>query len=236
MNDALEPSVPPTPPAPPEPLSAVDIRVLGCLIEKAVTTPEYYPLTLNALTAGCNQKSNRDPVLQLDEKEIVRALDNLRDRKLAWSVSQAGSRVPKYRHSFIDVVPVTPQQLAVLCELMLRGPQTAGELRNRADRLAGFLAVTDVERVLQELTTLQAGPLVAALPRLPGQREGRFVHLLGGPPPPPSEPAAVAPEPARVSLMADNARIAALETRVTALQDELERLRAQFSDFTRQFL
>lgn len=217
-------------------LSLLDARVLACLVEKSITTPEYYPLTLAALTAACNQKSNRDPVMQVSEADVVRSLDGLRDRKLAWSVALAGSRVPKYRHSLTDVIPLSPPQVAVLCELMLRGPQTAAELRLRAGRMTPFADVAAVQAALQELAAREGGALAVRMPRQPGQREERYTHLLcGGAPADPAAAAAPPPEPARAAVMAENERVAALESRVAAMQDELDQLKARFSDFVKQF-
>lgn len=215
-------------------LSPIEARVLASLIEKSITSPEYYPLTLNALTAACNQKSNRDPVLQISETDVVRALNDLRDKKLAWAVSLAGSRVPKYRHGMLDVYPLTPHQLAVLCELMLRGPQTVGELRTRASRMAEFAEPGDVPAALRELAAWSESPLVAAFPRQPGQREERYGHLLCGALPAESVDREAAPEPARRTVAAENERVAALEARVAGIGDELDRLKAQFADLLKQ--
>ena len=216
-------------------LSLIEARVLACLIEKSIATPEYYPLTLNALAAACNQKSNRDPVMQISEEDLVRALDSLRDRKLAWSVTLAGSRVPKYRHSMQDIYPLTPPQLAVLCELMLRGAQTLGELRTRAGRLCPLPGPDDVQTVMQALMAWAGAPLAAVAPRRVGQREERYTHLLCGAPPAEAASVVTATEPARLNVMAENERLVALEAKVTSLEDELARLKAQFADFTRQF-
>lgn len=216
-------------------LNLVEARVLGCLIEKAVTTPEYYPLTLSALTAACNQKSNRDPVIQTDEKTLVRAIDSLRDKKLASSIVLAGSRAPKYRHSLPDILVLTPRQQAVLCELILRGAQTAGELRSHAVRMAPFTDTHEVERVLDELSAWPGGPLISKLPRQIGQREERYVHRLCGEISTEATESQPALEPVRLTVMAENERIAALEIRMAALGDELERLKAQFADFAKQF-
>jgi uncharacterized protein YceH (UPF0502 family) len=215
-------------------LSPIEIRVLACLIEKSLSTPEYYPLTLNALTAACNQKSNRDPVMEVSGEDAVRALDALRDRKLAWSVTLAGSRAPRYRHHIEEVYPLTPPQLAVLCELMLRQAQTVGELRTHAGRLCGLADTAEVQAILQQLMGWPGGPLAAVAPRRASQREERYIHLLGGPPPAETDSAPPAAEPARVSVMAGNERIAALEARVSALDDDLARLKAQFDDLARQ--
>jgi len=216
-------------------LDPIEARVLACLVEKSIATPEYYPLTLNALAAACNQKSNRDPMMQVAEEDLVRALDSLRDRKLAWSVTLAGSRVPKYRHSLQDVYPLTPPQVAVLCELMLRGSQTLGELRTRAGRLCPLPGTDGVQAALQVLMAWPGAPLAAVASRRIGQREERYTHLLCGAPP--TEPASASDvvEPARLTVMAGNDRLAALETKLATVEDELARLKAQFADFTRQF-
>ena len=216
-------------------LSGLEIRVLACLIEKSCATPEYYPMTLNALGAACNQKSNRDPVMLLSNQDVVRALDVLRDRKLAWSVSLAGSRMPKYRHSIEDVYPLTPPQLAVLCELMLRGPQTVGELRTRAGRLFSMGETSEVQGLLQQLMEWSGGPLVAVAPRRAGQREERYAQLLGGTPAADAESTPLIAEPARLAVIAENDRISMLEEKVASLEDELSGLKAQFADFAKQF-
>jgi uncharacterized protein YceH (UPF0502 family) len=217
-----------------KPFDPVEARVLACLVEKSITTPEYYPLTLNALTAACNQKSNRDPMMQVTDTEVVRALDSLRDRKLAWSVTLAGSRAPRYRHSLQDVIPLSPAHTAVLCELLLRGPQTLGELRTHASRMVEIPDTAAVQGILQDLSSRSDGPLVVVLPRQPGRREDRYAHLLCGAPP--VEPEASSPvEPARLAVLAENERLAALEAKVALLQDELARLNARFGDFERQF-
>lgn len=215
-------------------LSPIEIRVLACLVEKSLSTPEYYPLTLNALVAACNQKSNRDPVLQVSDQDVVRTLDALRDRGLASSVVLAGSRVPKYRHRMTDVYPLMPAQLAVLCELMLRGPQTTGELRTHAGRLCSLADTAEVQTILQQLAVWPGTPLAALAARRSGQREERYAHLLGGPLPAEAESSVPATEPARLILMAENERIAALEAKVKALEDELAGLKAQFADLVRQ--
>ena len=160
-------------------LNENEIRVLGCLIEKEMTTPDYYPLTLNALTNACNQKSNRDPVVDLEETDVVRALDALRMKGLAMQAHGEGSRVPKYRHSLAEKLFLEPEELAILCELFLRGPQTVGELRGRAGRMHDFEDLAQVEAVLQELMERQP-PMAAKLPRQPGRKEHRYAHLLGG--------------------------------------------------------
>ena len=140
-------------------LSEVEVRVLGALIEKQITTPEYYPLTLNALTAACNQKSNRAPVVDFDEKTVVRALESLRDKELTRMLSGAEMRVPKYYHLFTETLGFTPPEVGVLCVLMLRGPQTVGEIRGRSGRLYEFADLAEVEQALQGLIEREGGPI-----------------------------------------------------------------------------
>lgn len=217
------------------PLNAAETRVLGALIEKQVTTPDYYPLTLNALTNACNQLTNRDPVVSFDEADVVRALDGLREKRLATLFHGADSRVPKYKHTLTDVLLLTPAEIGLLCVLMLRGPQTVGELRTRTERFAPFANLGEVEEALTALATRPAQPLVAKLPRQPGTKESRYAHLLGGPVAAPSAESVPPPEPATVAVGAENERIAHLETETAALRQELAELRQQFADFRRQF-
>ena len=220
-------------------LNTTEERVLGCLIEKGVTTPDYYPLTLNALTAACNQKSNRNPVFELDDKTVVRALDSLRDIELVRVVSGAEMRVPKYYHRLAESEGLSAAQLAVLCELMLRGPQTVGELRGRANRMFEFADLPSVEVVLDELMSRAGGPAVVQLPRQPGRKESRYAHLLAGEPEPKSEEDAAeagsAPEPARVAVQAENDRIERLETALEELRAEVAQIRSQLDSFKQQF-
>ena len=164
-------------------LTAPEIRVLGCLLEKETTTPEYYPLTLNSLVSACNQKSNRDPVVEFDEEIVLHALDDLREKQLAMRVDVAGSRVPKFRHSFERRFEVSGAQKALLCVLFLRGPQTVGELRGRAQRMHAFPDLASVEQCLGGLAepdeeSLLTEPLVRELPRRPGRKEPRYAHLF----------------------------------------------------------
>ncbi len=217
-------------------LESTDARVLACLAEKSMTTPDYYPLTLKALTAACNQKSNRHPVMNLGEKDVVLALDRLRDRQLAWSVTLAGSRTPHYRHSLTDVLPMPDAHLAILCELILRGPQTLGELRTHTARMIEIPDLTTVQTIVQELADREDGPLVTVLPSQPGRREVRYAHLMCGAPVEQHDTRfAVVVEPARQAVMAENDRLSALEAKTAALENELARLTARFSDFERQF-
>jgi hypothetical protein len=164
-----------------EPLHPVEIRVLGSLLEKEITTPEYYPLTLNALVNACNQKSSRDPVVNYEEEPVQQALALLRHKGLAVRISGAGHRVEKYAHSLGERLNLGRRESAVLCVLMLRGPQTAGELRGRTERMHEFAEIADVEHCLESLAQRTPEPLVASMPR------GRWCHLLGGGPDPAHE-------------------------------------------------
>jgi uncharacterized protein len=219
----------------PTQLSAHEARVIGCLIEKQLTTPDQYPLSLNALAAACNQKSNRDPVLELDDREVQRVVDGLQRRQLVLERSGFGSRVPKYQHLFCNTqfgsLKFSPRGTAIICELLLRGPQTPGELRTHASRLAPVHDVSEVETELEELMTRPEGPFVAKLTREPGRRESRYMHLFSGEAPPyvEEEPRAVrAGSPAAWgSSSADAERIAALEAAVAELRAELDGLKAR---------
>jgi uncharacterized protein YceH (UPF0502 family) len=213
-------------------LNEREVRVLGCLIEKELATPEYYPLTLNALTSACNQKSNREPVMQLEETEVVRALDALRFKQLVL-LSAEGGRVPKYRHILTEKFRLSRTELALLCELMVRGPQTAGELRSRAERLHPFDGPAAVEEVLEELLA-RTPPLIARLPRQPGQKEVRYAHLFAGEPEVALDKQ-VPPEAARLRVMAENERLAKLEEEVALLRTEVGELRRLVEEFKSQF-
>jgi uncharacterized protein YceH (UPF0502 family) len=211
------------------PLTAIEVRVLGSLVEKALTTPDYYPLSLNALTNACNQINNRDPVMSLDETAVVRAVAGLRDKRLATLFSGGESRVAKYKHTLTDALLLTPAEVALLTVLMLRGPQTLGELRTRSERLFAFESLPEVEDALNALATRQPQPLAAKLPRTPGTKESRFVHLLAGP----VDPAAPEEKLAPVPLAPD--RVAALEQETAALRREVEDLKQQLAAFRKQF-
>lgn len=213
-------------------LNPVEVRVLGCLVEKDLATPEYYPLSLNALTTACNQKSNRDPVMELQEGDVVRALDSLRQRGLAMQ-SGEGGRVPKYQHALAAKLHLDPPELALLAELLLRGPQTVGELRGRAERMQPFADLAAVEEVLRELAEREP-PLTVRLPRQPGRKESRFAHLLAGIPEMSAEER-LAPEPARLQVMAENERIGRLEAEITGLREEISLLRKMLEEFRSQF-
>ncbi len=217
-------------------LTALEARVIGSLIEKAITTPDQYPLSLNALTNACNQKSNRDPVLELDERTVQETLDSLTRKHLVMERSGFGSRVPKYQHRFCNTgfgsLEFTPQETAILCELLLRGPQTPGELRTRASRMAPIAEVGEVEAALNRLAAREEGPFVVRLAREPGRRESRYAHLFSGPVEGASEgieqpftaelPASQTPRSQGPSLQE---RVAQLEQRVEQLQREIEALR-----------
>jgi uncharacterized protein len=211
------------------PLSLIEGRVLGCLFEKELATPEYYPLSLNALVNACNQKSNRDPVLALSAREVEAALDGLRQRRLAGLFAGADARVPKFKHTLDLVYPMETADRVVLCELLLRGPQTSGELRGHCDRLHSFPEVSAVEEALARLAHRPPAALVVRLERLPGQKEARWAQLLTGAPDAPASPAASTPgEPLKVALTLPpeaEARIAGLEAEVARLRDEVAELR-----------
>lgn len=214
-------------------LTPVEVRVIGSLIEKEITTPEYYPLSLNALTNACNQISNRDPVVSFDETTVARALESLREKKLAWMVTGIG-RVPKYEHRFTEALQLAEQEVAVLCVLMLRGPQTVGEIRGRTGRLYEFKELEEVELTLQALLAAQP-PLVLRLPRQPGTKESRYAHLLAGEVK--IEEREVAPrlEPATLAIRQENERLANLEAEIAEVRADLEDLKQQFLDFKKQF-
>jgi uncharacterized protein len=227
-------------------LTVIEARVIGCLIEKQITTPDQYPLSLNALVNACNQKSNRDPVLDLDERTVQQTLDDLGRKHFVMEKSGFGSRVPKYQHRFCNTeygtLKLDPQELAIVCELLLRGPQTPGELRSRASRMAPFTDVSEVEAALTRLTEREDGPFVVRLAREAGRRESRYAHLFSG------EVAAdafggVADEAQSAQAGADVARSATLSTpaetafpdmrqehRLARLEEEVRALRAELND------
>jgi len=213
-------------------LTETEVRVLGSLIEKDITTPEYYPLSLNALLNACNQKSNRDPVMQLDEDAVRDALEGLQQQRMAGPARGADSRVTKYEQRLQEVFNFTRPEIAVLCVLLLRGPQTPGELRGRTERLHHFEALDDVQSALQKLMQRDP-PLAKVLPRQPGTKESRYAHLLAGD--------VVEAEAAPVYAAAverspeDENRIAQLEEEVAALRREVGEVKDQMERFRRQF-
>jgi hypothetical protein len=215
--------------------SETEIRVLGCLVEKESTTPEYYPLSLNALVNACNQKSNREPVMSLDEAAVRNALRSLSDQALVRSAGNE-SRVAKYEHRLNELYNFHRHEIAVLCVLFLRGPQTPGELRTRAERMYAF---EDLEAVHSALNLLmrREPPLVKVLPRQPGTKESRYMHLFAGDMAPEvlGESERTTGGPIASASAADAERIAQLEVEVDALRRELETLREQFASFQKQF-
>ena len=212
-------------------LTYTEVRVLGSLIEKQITTPEYYPLTLNSLTAACNQKNNRNPITSLAESEVDEALYSLRDKNLAYVFHGSTSRVPKYKHVAPEVLHLTPPELAAMCVLMLSGPQTVGEIRTRGYRLYEFSGLDEVDETLRSLKTKDE-PMVVSLPRQPGQKEARFAHLLSGEPEIELSETTVEKHPRRAN---DPDRVAKLEEQVQTLTQQVENLTTQFEEFKKQF-
>jgi uncharacterized protein YceH (UPF0502 family) len=213
------------------PLSATEVRVLGALVEKSIATPDYYPLSLNALTNACNQLTNREPVMALEEADVTRAIDRLREQRLATRYHGAESRIARYKHTLTDAILLTPAEVALLCVLMLRGPQTIGELRTRAERLFKFDTLPEVEETLNALAARTPSPLVVKLPRQPGTKESRYSHLLSGPA---GSATLENSAPAKPTAPAVEDRAAQLETEIVALRREVAELKAQFAQFKRQ--
>jgi uncharacterized protein len=215
-------------------MNAIEVRVVGALVEKQMATPEYYPLTMNALVNACNQLTGREPVVAYDERTVARALESLREKQLVWQVAAAGARVPKYEHRLSEKFNLAEQETAVLAVLMLRGPQTVGEIKGRTGRMYEFAELAEVEMTLESLITA-AVPLVVKLPRQPGTKESRYAHLLAGEvhiEEPAVEPRASA---AVLEVRAENERLANLESEVDSLRQQLAELQQQFLDFKRQF-
>ena len=203
-----------------KPLSMIEARVLGVLVEKQHTVPDTYPLTLNALVAGCNQKTSRDPVIEASESDVQTALDALKARSMI--VESSGSRVMRYAHNVERALQIPPQSVALLATLMLRGPQTAGELRINGDRLHRFADISAVEGFLHELAGRAAGALVVELPRSAGAREARWAHLLSGPVETPAK--AIATNPAAEIVIPPD--IAELKNSVDSLRADVDALKA----------
>ncbi len=210
-------------------LNPVEARILGALIEKDITTPDYYPLSLNALINACNQKSNRDPVMNLGEEAVRDALLALNEKGLAGPVSSADSRVPKYEHRLQEAFNLPRAETAVLCVLLLRGPQTPGELRGRTERMHRFEELSDVHSALQRLIQRDP-PLVQMLARQPGTKETRYAHLLSG-----DVEIAELPAQEPAAATADGERIARLESEVESLKAEIAELRNDFREFQKKF-
>lgn len=217
----------------PEILNEIEARILGSLVEKQLTTPEYYPQTLNALTAACNQKNNRDPIVSYDEKTVAEALENLRDRNLVYVFYGSTSRVPKYKHMLPTVYELQPPETAIISELLLRGPQTSGELRGRCERLYEFSSLGEVQETLDSLIR-RDDPLVVKLPVQPGRKEPRFAHLLSGE----IDIEAIATAQATTRTQrasADNDKLEKLEKEVSGLRSDVEMLKQTFDEFKKQF-
>jgi uncharacterized protein YceH (UPF0502 family) len=212
-------------------LSPLEARVIGCLIEKQITTPDQYPLSLNALVNACNQKSNRDPVMEVDEVTIQGTVDQLARKHFVVEKSGFGSRVPKFQHRFCNTeygtLKLTAQELAIVCELLLRGPQTPGELRTRASRMAPFSEVGQVEAALESLRTREDGPFVVRLPREPGRRDSRYAHLFSG------AVAVPAIEDAPPTVAVSNVA-AETPSRLDRLEEQVRRLREELDDMKRR--
>jgi uncharacterized protein len=210
------------------PMDAISVRVLGSLIEKESTTPDNYPLTVNAVVAACNQTTNREPVMQVDEPAVVNAIKELTRRNLVHEVHRSDSRAKRYRHVLQTTLSLHQPEIAMLCVLMLRGPQTTGEIKGRAARLFDFIDLKHVEVTLESLMTMTV-PLVKQLPRQPGQKETRYAHLLAG------EPDVPVFEPRAAARPAEDDRVAALQQEVGSLRAEMAELRAAFEQFRQQF-
>jgi uncharacterized protein YceH (UPF0502 family) len=210
-------------------LSAEEIRVLGSLMEKSRTTPDYYPMTINSLTAACNQKSARRPVVQYDEDTVVRTLDILKKKGLISTATGGSSRAVKYKHNFAIVFPVVPAEVALICLLLLRGPQTPGELNTNSGRLYEFESLDDLQETLEKLSTSDV-PYVTQLPRRTGQKEARYMHLLGE--------SLEIPEDDELENNAGSSgsTVTALEARVTKLEDELATMRVEFDKLMKELM
>jgi hypothetical protein len=217
-------------------LTAIETRVLGALIEKDITTPDYYPLSLNALVNACNQKNNRDPVMTLDESAVRDALATLQEKRLAGPASGADSRVTKFEHRLQEVFNFDRREIAVVCVLLLRGPQTPGELRSRTDRMYHFEALEDVVATLDRLAQREPS-LARVLPRQPGTKESRYSHLFSGEPPASAEDVYVAraPSPETAGEISLSDRVRTLEDEVSRLRQDLSEVQLQLATFRKQF-
>ena len=210
-------------------LNEIEIRVLGSLIEKEKTTPEYYPLSLNALTNACNQKSNRDPVVSYDETTVIQAIDSLTDKKFAWRSD--ASRVTKYNQNFVKSKNLIDKEAALLCLLFLRGPQTIGELRGRSERLYRFEDMDEVKETLESLAEME---MVTQLPKMPGRKEARYAHLLSGEPET-TQDYRIHFEVNQSQGTQETTRIENLENDIILLREELNELRKEFTEFKKMF-
>lgn len=224
-------------------LDPVSVRVLGVLLEKSMATPEYYPMSINALVNACNQKTNRKPVVAYTEPQVLDALQRLREKHLVVAVTGGDNRVTKYKETFTRMFLLDPPASALICVLMLRGDLTPGEMRTTTASLHAFTSLEEVERTLETLLADTSRIMAVKLPRRPGQKESRFVHLLGGKPDlsePPAEPegewiSPLTKPPDAASMAVDDSRLSSLETRIEQLSEELSALRAAFAEFRKQF-
>jgi hypothetical protein len=216
-------------------LDAIETRIIGVLIEKQMATPDYYPLTLNALVNACNQTTNREPVMDLAESDVEDALTRLRNRRLVWQVKAQGSRALKYEHNMKDVADFSDRELGILGVLLLRGSQTAGELRSRTTRLAEFHGLAAVEHTLHKLIDHEKGPFVHRIDRRPGQKEDRYRHLFSAAPEASDDRDIPETEPRSLPVRSELGTLDDLEKKVDDLHQELEDLKAQFEEFKRQF-
>ncbi|MFZ2632692.1 MAG: YceH family protein [Desulfosalsimonadaceae bacterium] len=223
-------------------LNAVELRILGALIEKQMATPDYYPMTLNALVNACNQKNNREPVMDLEPAEVEQALTSLRKQHLVWQIMTHGSRAAKYEHNLAEMASISEREQAILCELFLRGPQTAGELNTRTARLIETHGLIAIEQILKKLAEHHKGPFVEMLPRRPGHKENRYVHLFCPkeqseamyPPTAMYQPVTSSAFSGRV-MKAEDDRVEALEKKVGELEAQLTMLQEEFLAFKGQF-
>jgi uncharacterized protein len=211
-------------------LDEIQVRVLGVLIEKQLSTPEYYPMSLNSLVNACNQKSNRNPIVEFDDQVVFRALNQL--RKMQFGFESSGSRVTKFGQNFTNIRNLLGKESAVLAELMLRGPQTPGELKTRSERMHRFVSLEDLYESIAELNDAE---MIVKLPRQPGRKESRYAHLLLGEPQINESDYSGRPEPARVLVQAEDEKVLKLEKEVKELKEKLEELTNAFNDFKSQF-
>jgi len=220
-------------------LNAMETRIIGSLGEKDLTTPDYYPMTMNALLNACNQKTNRDPVVNYNEDEVLDTLEDLRAKGLSTRITGGGGRVPKHRHTLRETLKIDRKELSILCVLMLRGPQTVGEIRGRTGRMCEFEGLEDVEEVLDRLARREEGALVQRQPRQPGHKEARYAHLLSGQPAQQDEESVPVAEPSQIvparSATQLEDRVAELEKKVEELQSELNLMRGELEAFRQQF-
>ncbi len=216
-------------------LNAVELRILGVLVEKQMATPDYYPLTLNALTNACNQKNNREPFMNLEQAEVEQALKSLRNQHFVWQIMTHGSRTAKYEHNLVEKIKCSERELSVLCELFLRGPQTPGELNTRTARLIETHGLIAIEQTLKKLMEHELGPFAVMLPRLPGHKENRYIHLFCSQEKSEEIYQPTVRVPISRGVRVSNERVEQLEKKVNALEEELNDLRKHFLEFKQEF-